>query len=44
MKDQILFLLSGIACAFGAWAFWRYLDAEAVVVFNHACLGVGCGG
>jgi len=32
MKDQILLLLSAIACAFGAWAFWRYLDAEAVVV------------
>jgi hypothetical protein len=38
MKDQILLLLSAFACAFGAWAFWRYLDAEAVVVLMTLAL------
>jgi hypothetical protein len=38
MKDQILLLLSAIACAFGAWAFWRYLDDEAVVVLMMLAL------
>ncbi|KRB92938.1 hypothetical protein ASE26_28500 [Duganella sp. Root198D2] len=32
MRDQVLLLLSAVACAFGAWAFWRYLDTDAVVV------------
>lgn len=32
MKDQIFLLLFAIACAMGAWAFWRYLDTDAVVV------------
>ena len=31
MRDQILLLLSALACAIGAWAFWHYLDAGAVV-------------
>lgn len=38
MKDQVLLLLSAIACAFGAWAFWHYLDADAVVALMTLAL------
>jgi hypothetical protein len=38
MKDQLLLLISAIACAFGAWAFWHYLDAEAVVTLMTLAL------
>ncbi len=38
MKDQFVLLLSAIVCAFGAWAFWRYLDARAVVVLMTLAL------
>lgn len=32
MKDRIWLLLSAIACAIAAWAFWHYLDSDAVMV------------
>lgn len=32
MKDQILLFFTAVACAVGAWAFWRYLDTDAVVI------------
>jgi hypothetical protein len=38
MKDQILLLLSALACAIGAWAFWRYLQADAVVALMTLAL------
>lgn len=38
MKDEILLLLSAIACALGAWAFWRYLDTDAVVALMTLAL------
>ncbi|MGW8390388.1 hypothetical protein [Pseudoduganella sp. HUAS MS19] len=38
MKDQILLLLSATACALGAWAFWRYLDTDAVVALMMLAL------
>ncbi|WP_426341237.1 hypothetical protein ACN9MZ_05480 [Pseudoduganella sp. S-14] len=38
MKDQLLLLISAIACAFGAWAFWHYLDADAVVALMTLAL------
>ncbi|KQZ27518.1 hypothetical protein [Duganella sp. Root1480D1] len=38
MKDEVLLLLSAIACALGAWAFWRYLDADAIVVLMMLAL------
>jgi len=38
MKDQILLLLSAFACAIGAWAFWRYLQADAVVALMTLAL------
>lgn len=31
MNDQVALLLTAAACAAAAWAFWRYLDADAVV-------------
>jgi hypothetical protein len=31
MRDQIWLLLSAIACAGAAWAFWRFLEADAIV-------------
>ncbi|WP_431476241.1 hypothetical protein [Massilia eburnea] len=38
MRDQVLLLLSAIACALGAWAFWRYLDTDAVVALMTLAL------
>lgn len=38
MKDEVLLLLSAIACALGAWAFWRYLAADAIVVLMMLAL------
>ncbi len=31
MKDQIWLLMSAVVCSFAAWAFWHYLDTDAVV-------------
>ncbi len=38
MKDQIFLLLCAIACAVGAWAFWRYLGVDAVVALMTLAL------
>jgi len=38
MKDQIFLLLSAIACAIGAWLFWRYLDTDAVAALMMLAL------
>ena len=38
MKDQVWLLLSAVACAFGAWAFWHYLGADAVVALMTLAL------
>ena len=38
MRDQILLLLSALACALGAWAFWHYLDTDAVVALMTLAL------
>lgn len=32
MKEQLWLLLSGVACSMAAWAFWHYLDTDAVAV------------
>lgn len=37
MREQIL-LLCAIACAIGAWAFWRYLGADAVIALMTLAL------
>jgi hypothetical protein len=38
MKDQVLLLLTGAGCATAAWAFWRYLGADAVSVLMSLVL------
>jgi hypothetical protein len=38
MRDQILLLLSALACALGAWAFWHYLGADAFAVLMSLAL------
>lgn len=38
MREQILLLLCAIACAIGAWAFWRYLGADAVIALMTLAL------
>jgi len=38
MKDQIWLFLSALACAFAAWAFWHYLDADAVAALMTLAL------
>lgn len=38
MKDQLWLLVTAIACAFVAWAFWRYLDSDAIVALMTLAL------
>jgi len=38
MKDQIWLFVSAVAGALFAWAFWHYLDAEAVVALMTLAL------
>lgn len=38
MKDQLYLFLAAVACASLAWAFWHYLDADAVVVLMSLAL------
>lgn len=38
MKDQILLLLSALACALGAWAFWHFLGTDAFAVLMALAL------
>jgi len=38
MKDRIFLFLSALACAVAAWAFWRYLQADAVVALMTLAL------
>jgi len=38
MKDRTFLFLSALACAVAAWAFWRYLQADAVVALMTLAL------
>jgi hypothetical protein len=38
MKDSLLLLLTGLACAVGAWAFWHYAGDDAVAVLMTVAL------
>lgn len=38
MKDQLWLLVTAIACALVAWAFWRYLDSDAIVALMTLAL------
>ncbi len=38
MKDQIWLFLSAVGCAAAAWAFWHYLDTDAVAVLMSLAL------
>ncbi|WP_374580549.1 hypothetical protein [Pseudoduganella sp.] len=38
MKDQLWLLVTAIACALVAWAFWRYLDSDAIVALMMLAL------
>jgi len=38
MKDRIFLFLSALACAVAAWAFWRYLEADAVIALMTLAL------
>jgi hypothetical protein len=38
MKDQLWLLLSAFACSIAAWAFWRYLNTDAVLVLMTLAL------
>jgi hypothetical protein len=38
MKDQAWLFLAAVGCSIAAWAFWRYLDTEAVVVLMTLAL------
>jgi hypothetical protein len=38
MKDQAWLFLAAVGCSIVAWAFWRYLDTEAVVVLMTLAL------
>lgn len=38
MKDQLWLLVTAIACALIAWAFWRYLDSDAIVALMTLAL------
>ncbi len=38
MKDQLCLLFSALVCALAAWAFWRYLNTDAVLVLMTLAL------
>lgn len=38
MKDQVGLFLAGLAFALGAWAFWHYLDTDAVLALLSLAL------
>jgi hypothetical protein len=38
MKDDLLLILTALACAGGAWAFWHYLGAQALGALSTIAL------
>lgn len=32
MKDRILLILAALGCSLAAWAFWHYMDQDALEV------------
>ncbi|MYN02632.1 hypothetical protein GTP41_11035 [Pseudoduganella sp. DS3] len=38
LKEQLWLLVTAIACALVAWAFWRYLDSDAIVALMTLAL------
>ena len=38
MKDELLLILTALACAGGAWAFWHYLGEQALGALSAIAL------
>lgn len=37
-RDRILLIATALACSLAAWAFWHYLDRDALDVLVHLAL------